>query len=414
MRLLWIKAGKLLPVDTGGKIRSYHLLRQFASMHELVLLSYYGGHRDHVYEEAIVREFPGAVPICDGTPADGARLYAHYARRMFSPAPYAVTRFTSPVVTQTIRRVVNEGRTDVVVCDFLSASRNLPKNLGVPAVLFQHNVESILWQRQAAHEPNPLKRLAFGLEAMKMARYERDTVRRFARVVAVSDGDRQAMAAMTDPDRIAVVPTGVDVAAYRVAAGVKAERPVVTFLGSMDWEANIDAVEYFVGAIWPPVIAEVPDAVFRIVGRSPHPRVRRLASASIQVTGTVPSVLEDLKQTMVFVVPLRIGGGTRLKIFEAMAAGRAVVSTSIGAEGLDVTNGQDIILEDAPGGFARAVIDLLQDDKRRAALETAAAETASRYDWPAIATRFEAVLRQAIAGTQRVPGVAGEAAGARA
>jgi len=173
-------------------------------------------------------------------------------------------------------------------------------------------------------------------------------------------------------------------------------------------------VDYFVRDMWPSILAEVPDAIFRIVGRSPHSRVQRLASATVEVTGTVPSVIDYLRDTAVRVVPLRIGGGTRLKIFEAMAAGRAIVSTSIGAEGLDVSNGRDIVLSDTPHEFARSVISLLKDADRRRPLEQAAVETAARHDWPVIAERFEGVLRQAIAERHGVRGVAAEAAGAEA
>src|SRR5207244_285308 len=147
----------------------------------------------------------------------------------------------------------------------------------VPSVLFQHNVESVLWRRQAAHEPNWIKYAAFTIEAAKMDRYERATVWRFTRVIAVSERDRQAMMRMTDAPRISVVPTGVDVARYRAAAGRSSAEPVVVFVGSMDWEANIDAVDYFCRDIWPTVRAAIPAARFRIVGRNPHPHVQRLA-----------------------------------------------------------------------------------------------------------------------------------------
>jgi glycosyltransferase involved in cell wall biosynthesis len=410
MRLLWVKAGKLLPVDTGGKIRSYNLLKQLATRHELALLSYYGGARDLAYEDEIVRHFPRAVPIHDGSPDGGLAVYLDYARRLVSPAPYAVTKFTSGLVTRLLTDWLADRRADVVVCDFLSASLNFPRQLDSACVLFQHNVESVLWRRQAAHERSLLRRIAFSIEAAKMARYERATVRRFPRVIAVSERDRRAMSVMTEEARISVVPTGVDLAQYRAAAGTTATRPTVMFLGSMDWEANVDAVEYFCRDIWPVVLTKVPDAIFRIVGRAPQPRVLRLASNSVQVTGTVPSVINDLKHAAVFVVPLRIGGGTRLKIFEAMAAGRAVVSTTLGAEGLDVTNGRDVILADAASDFSEAVVGLLQQPAWRAELERAAADTAARHDWPVIAERFEAVLRQAAAEHGRVIPVAAQAA----
>lgn len=393
MRILWVKAGKLLPVDTGGKIRSYNLLRQLARRHELVLLSYYGGQPDAAYDNDLRERLPNAVALHAALPGVSAW---DYTKRVLSTAPYAVGKFSSPSVVQAVAERLADERFDVAVCDFLSASLNFPRASATPAVLFQHNVESVLWRRQAAHEPNPLKRLAFAIEATKMARYERAAVRRFAHVIAVSDRDRDAMSTMVDPARISVVPTGVDVEQYRVAAGVRATDPVVVFLGSMDWEANVDAVDYFCRDVWPAVRAAVPSARFRIVGRDPAPRVRALASDSVEVTGTVSSVVDHLKETAVFAVPLRIGGGTRLKIFEAMAAGRAVVSTSIGAEGLDVRNGRDIVLADSAPKFADAVIHLLVDEQRRRELEVAAAETAARHDWPAIAAAFAAVLSRVV------------------
>jgi len=196
-----------------------------------------------------------------------------------------------------------------MICDFLSASLTFPAELATPTALFQHNVESALWQRQAAHEPHPLKKLAFQMEAKKMTRYERGAVARFHHVIAVSENDRTLMSAMTDASRITVAPTGVDLSRYRAAAGHEATEPVVMFLGSMDWEANIDGVFYFHREIWSRIRAAVPRATFRIVGRNPSTRVRKLAEdPSVVVTGDVPSVVDHLRDAAVFVVPLRIGG----------------------------------------------------------------------------------------------------------
>jgi len=405
MRILWVKAGKLLPVDTGGKIRSYNLLRQLAARHEVTLLSYYGGRRDEKYEREIAEHLPGAETICTGAP-EAAPLSQglDYLRHVASSAPYAVTKFTAPEVRRRVGAWLNERRCDVAVCDFLSASLNFPRDLKTPTVLFQHNVESALWERQAAHEPHPLKRVAFKLEAAKMLAYERATVGRFHHTIAVSEHDREQMMLMTDPARITVVPTGVDLRQYRAAADTESDAastlsesaPLVMFLGSMDWEANIDGVDYFCRDIWPEVLAAVPGARFRIVGRNPHPRVKKLASDSIEVTGTVPSVIDHLREAAVFVVPLRVGGGTRLKIFEAMAVGKAVVSTTIGAEGLDVTHGQDVLLADDAPTFADNIVTLLRDTTIRREFEKAAAELAARHDWSLVVKRFEDALAEAV------------------
>ncbi len=399
MRILWVKAGKLLPVDTGGKIRSYNILRRLQARNDVTLLSYYGGPRDEAYENEIVEHLPGALPVHTG--GSGSNLLASgldYLRRLPSPAPYAVTKFTSPKVQSKIAAALSEERFDVAVCDFLAASLNFPAVLQAPTVLFQHNVESSLWQRQARHEPNILKRMVFKLEAAKMLRYERAAVGRFHHVIAVSDNDRELMSAMTDASRISIVPTGVDLQQYQTAEerseDANPSEPLVIFVGSMDWEANIDAVDYFCREIWPAVKEAVPGARFRIVGRNPHPRVQKLASDSIEVTGTVESVIEHYREATVNIVPLRIGGGTRLKIYEAMAMGRATVSTSIGAEGLDVNDGRDLLIADSSDKFARSIISLLKNAEFRRSIERAAAEQAARYDWSVITERFEEVLKR--------------------
>jgi glycosyltransferase involved in cell wall biosynthesis len=162
----------------------------------------------------------------------------------------------------------------------------------------------------------------------------------------------------------------------------------------MDWEPNVDAVAFFCRDIFPRVLAEFPSTRFQIVGRDPHPTVRQLASDSVEVTGRVPSVTEYLRDATVVAVPLRIGGGTRLKIYEAMAMGKALVSTSIGAEGLDVQSGRDLILADDPAQFAEAINLLLRDATVRSQYEQAAAKLAAQHDWSVIARDFAAVLKQ--------------------
>ncbi len=230
-----------------------------------------------------------------------------------------------------------------------------------------------------------------------MEHYETRSLRRFQHVVAVSEHDREAMLRLSPGCPITVVPTGVDTEQYKVVPSASGNPPVVVFTGSMDWEPNIDAVEYFCREIWPAVLADFPDARFQIVGRNPHPRVRRLASSSVEVTGTVATVTDYLRFATVVIVPLRIGGGTRLKIFEAMAMAKAMVSTSIGAEGLDVTAGRDLLIADDVQSFAAAILRLLRDPRLRQSYEQAAAALAARHDWAQIARRFAGVLQDAAA-----------------
>ena len=389
-----------MPVDTGGKIRSYNILRHLAKEHEVTLLSYYGGKRDSDYEAAIAQRLPGAQTIYTAAPEGALAQSLDYVLRLPSAAPYAVRKFTDRLVCQEVARRLNDGRVDVAVCDFLSASLNFPETLPAPVVLFQHNVETMLWRRMAKTEKNPLRKLSYSIEARKMSAYETRTLVRFQHVIAVSDHDRDAMLMLSPGCPITVVPTGVDTEQYQVAPSVSGRPPLVVFTGSMDWEPNIDAMEYFCREIWPAVLAAFPDARFQIVGRNPHARVQRLASSSVEVTGTVASVADYLRKATVVIVPLRIGGGTRLKIFEAMAMGKAMVSTSIGAEGLDVTNGRDLLIADDAPAFASSILQLLRDPESRRSYERNAAALAARFDWSQIARRFAEVLQEAAASFQ--------------
>jgi polysaccharide biosynthesis protein PslH len=399
MRILWVKAGKLLPADTGGKIRSYNIARWLAKDHQLTFLSYYAGKCDLEYHAALLREFSGAEII--HTPASDSSSLGQgldYLRRFPRPEPYAVTKFTSSLVQNSISVCLSADRYDVVVCDFLSASLNFPRESKIPTVLFQHNVESSLWRRMARTESNPIFKLSFAVESAKMTRYERSALRKFSHVIAVSEHDRRQMLELDPSVQISVVPTGVNTGEFGIAPPSSTNPPRIVFTGSMDWEPNIDAVAYFCREIWPHILAACPGAIFQIVGRNPHRKVRHLAAASVQVTGTVPSVTDYLRNATVVVIPLRIGGGTRLKIFEAMAMGKALVSTSIGAEGLDIQNGRDLILADEASAFADSILLLLRNEELRHKYEKAAIHLASQYDWSRITAQFANVLRSTIKG----------------
>lgn len=409
MRILWVKADKLLPVQNGGNIRTYHVLRYLSARHELTFYSYYGGTPDPDYESELQRQLPGAVAVCTGKRVlAGAARALDYLAHLGAYPPYAVSRFADAKVQKQLQDWFREQRFDVAVCDFLDAAVNFPGRLNIPSVLFQHNVESEIWRRHAATADNPVKKMIYRMEFRKMLRYERAAVRKFQHVISVSANDRSIMMQWVDADRVTVVPTGVDFAQYRPDPTESApansdpdplapSAPLITFVGAMDWEPNIDGVEYFCSEVWPAIKAEVPRARLRIVGRNPGRRVQKWAShstdGSIEVTGRVPAVVDHLRQSAVVIVPLRIGGGTRLKIYEAMATAKAVVSTTVGAEGLDVHHGRDIMLADDAPSFAQAVIMFLRDPEVRRRYEKAAAETAARYDWPAIGERFSEVLQ---------------------
>jgi len=402
MKILWVKPGKLLPLDTGGKLRTYNILRHLAATHDLTYLSYYGGQRDQAYEREVLTHLPGTVSVYTAAPeAMGSARYFDYLRHFSNPAPYSISKFAARQVQKLLREWISQHKFDVAVCDFLASTLNFPDKLVTPTALFQHNVETILWKRKADFEAKWLDRIVSKVEYAKMRRFEPEQTRRFHHVIAVSETDRETMSPMVGREHISVVPTGVDLRKYRYDPAARPSGPLVVFTGSMDWAPNIDGVEFFCKEIWPQVLTKVPGARFRIVGRDPQPRVKVLASENIEVTGTVPSIIDHLREAAVFVVPLRIGGGTRIKIYEGMAMGKATVSTTIGAEGLDVQHGRDILLEDSPAGFANAIVTFLQNEEVRRRYEAAAAATARKYDWSVITEQFVQVLQKTIAAAQR-------------
>jgi len=395
MRILWVKANKILPVHSGGDIRSFNLLRQLAKSEDVVFFSYYDGAIDREYEKQLEQCLPGAVCVATGKRSSKLARGIDYLARMGNQAPYAVSRFASGKVQQRLHECLLRNPPDVVVCDFLDAAINFPEQWTVPAVLFQHNVESEIWRRHAETAASLGKKQLYKREFHKMLGYERAAVQKFDRVIAVSEHDRALMSRWVDGASIDVVPTGVDLAHFRMDGDSQPVGPLVMFVGAMDWEPNVDGVEHFCSAVWPEIAARIPDARFHIVGRNPDRRVQSCASAKVEVTGSVPSVVEHLKEAAVVIVPLRIAGGTRLKIYEAMAAGKAVVSTTIGAEGLEVHDRKDIWLADEDRAFADAVALLLRDAGLRRGLERAAALQAAKFDWSAVSEAFRQSLENA-------------------
>jgi len=398
MRILWLSSNLLLPLDKGGKLRTWHLMRHLARRHSITYVSF----ADPAHSEEDRRAMSEVcselvtIPRCDGAKG-GLRFYASVARHMLDPVPYAVAQYRSAAYRRAVRSRLARAAYDRVVCDFLVPAINLPRRLPAPALLFTHNVEAEIWRRHADTATSRLRKRLYRQQWTRMQRFEGRVMARFDRVLAVSDVDRDTLQrlyprSLTAP--VSVIPTGVDTAYFAPGRREPSAARRIVFTGSMDWLPNVDAVTFFCRDILPLIRQEEPDVRFTIVGRSPTPAVQRLAEdPAIDVTGRVDDVRPFLAASTVNVVPLRIGGGTRLKIFEAMAAGRAVVSTTVGAEGLPTESGRHLLVANEPGAFAIAVLTLLRDEERRQAIESEArAFVSERFDWAAAATHFERAL----------------------
>jgi glycosyltransferase involved in cell wall biosynthesis len=395
MKLLWAGSSFLHPTTRGGQIRTLETLRRMHQRHEI---HYAALARPEEQEgvaranEYATRTFPFEIrPSSKGS----LRFAGEVAAGALSSLPLAIRRWRSLAMFQGLGNLIREQRYDAMVCDFLVTSINFPEL--EKAALFQHNVESVIWKRHAENAADPVRRSYFRQQERKMLAFERAACRRAGQVIAVSKKDAATIKDLFSVDA-AAVPTGVDIDAFHAPhAGQK--HGGVVFIGSMDWMPNIDGVRWFVQEVLPILRQKQKDLPVTIVGRTPPASVQALASADpyFKVTGTVPDVRPYLWASEVSIVPLRIGGGTRLKIYESMAAGVPVVSTTIGAEGLDAADGETIALADTPEEFARRVLDLIGDAGARARIGAKAQEmVASRYSWERVSLEFEHLLTRAV------------------
>jgi polysaccharide biosynthesis protein PslH len=394
MKILWVKAGGLVPPDTGGKIRSYNILRELARQHSVTFFSFYGAHEDDAHPELTrIFEEVACVPLNLPEPKSFAELLG-YVSRIASSEPYGIAKFCRPEVRRRLRDLLQRESYDVIVCDFVFAASVMPWDLPIPKVLFTHNVEATIWRRHYEVAGNPLWKAISWLEWRKMEAAEQRYLRRADHVLTVSETDRDTFAKVIHPDKLSVIPTGVDVDYFQPASVEEVPNSLV-FTGSMDWLPNEDAIFYFVEKMLPLIAQRCPDVSLEVVGRKPSRKLQALAETqkNIRLTGWVEDIRPYVARGSICIVPLRIGGGTRLKIFEAMAMGKAIVSTSVGAEGLPVRSGENILLADTPQGFADCVISLLRDAGERKRLGDAARKLVEeKYGWPKVAESFARIL----------------------
>lgn len=402
LRILWVKVGGLWPLNTGGRLRSFHMLRELSRSHELTVLTTHSPTQD---PEELARQLPDcrrvwSVPYRPAKKNSGRFLLA-LLRSWLTPMPVVVFKSRVRALQAEVERSLETGGYDLVVADFLFAVPNVPVDGETPVLCFSHNVEYMIWKRLEATERRRVHRLLLGQEWRKMRRYELAACRRAALTVAVSEQDRDQLAEGSDPDRLRAIPTGVDLDYFQVGDREQESAREIVFCGSMDWHPNEDAMLYFMDAILPLLRASLDDLTVTIVGRNPSDTLRAAADAAgVRVTGTVPDVRPYMQRAAVNIVPLRIGGGTRLKIYEALAMGKAVVSTHVGAEGLPLLEGEHILRADEPAEFARHVLALLRDPERREAMGDAGrALMEDRFSWSRVADEFAEYCREAVSRT---------------
>lgn len=447
------------PLNTGAKLRNYHLAREIARRAEITLLAFSenGGQTSNVNsstgkqpetqqkQEAgkAPRDESSAEPLLASPESfydrvvtigrDQGYTLSKIVRGALGRTPLPVLNYTTPAMKQALARILDEQEFDIVQIESIHLAEYLPIIRAArkrPLIICDwHNIESELMSRYSERQTNLLRRTYARRAARQMSSLERRSMREFDAHVVVSGRDGARLHELEQEARVFVIENGVDTSYYtdeRIAKAHAAwlkeqdgaaadahiarhesvlsapeEKPRrIAFVGSMDYHANVDAVVSFAKEIWPRLLEQQPGLTFTIVGRDPDAEVRQLVSIpGIEVTGTIDDVRPYYHEMLAAIIPLRVGGGSRLKILEAMAAGVAVVSTTLGAEGLDVQDGKNILIAETAEEFCKAINDLSEnEEQRRKLIAGGHALVFEQYDWSRLGAllfeKYESLLNR--------------------
>ena len=410
-RLLFVSPQFLFPLDAGGKIRTTNILRGLnGGAFKVTLISPAVPGAETKWHDEIARAADRFASWPDPTRGPVGR--ARRALGVLHPLPVTVAVDISGAASALVARELAEPY-DAVVFDYVHAAVFMPQRCAASTLCLTHNVEAEIIERHAAVARGPM-RLVWRDQHRKMLRFERAALARFDTVIAVSERDARMFRENYGLARVAAIPTGVDLDYFRFeapGAGVAAE-PLVAFTGSMDSRANVDGVEWFLEAIWPKVAAKRPQARCVVIGKNPPAGLVARARGQglrVQFTGFVDDVRPHMRGADVSVIPLRVGGGTRIKAYEAMAMGLPIVSTALGVEGLPVEDGKHLLIADDDAGFAARVLELIDSPARRGAIAASARALVEGHFGTARVTQvfeqicLDACARRAAAKTATAP-----------
>jgi len=396
MKILFLTPELPYPPDRGASIRSFNLIKNLAPRHETHLLSF-------STRESDLAEAGPLLDLCSQIqtlPTPHRSTLQRLLSIPLSPLPDMALRLPSSEFEIKLKTLLQKENFDLVQVEAIEMARYIPtviESHRPSRLIFDDiNAEYLLQKRAFETDFRHLRWLGAVYSLVqwrKLRRYEAWACRRADQVVAVSQADKEALRCLVPGLPVSVVPNGVDAQYYQPAEG-ETDGSLV-FTGKMDFRPNVDGVLWFFERVWPLVKVRLPQARLLVVGRNPSPRLSPLLQdPQVRVTGFVPDVRPYIARANIYLVPLRMGGGTRLKVLEAMAMGKAIVSTSLGCEGIKTT-GQELVIADSESDFAQRVIDLWGDEKRRKGLGVAARRLAKKYDWKVITPLLEQVYEKA-------------------
>jgi len=390
-----------LPVPTsGGRTRVYNLIKHLAAHHQITVLSF--------LQPADQEWLATLEPYCthlELVPFAGFKPSGKWANRirgwaqiLFSRRPRYVHTFPVETIRETLRSLLDRQYFDIVVFEFLYLVELVNEIDGIPTLLVEHNVENDIQKRLYETATGPVYYFREKLLWCKLSKFERDYLQKFPSCIAVSERDAALLREMSPTTNVHLVPNGVDSKAFRPAAGLLRANNTLLFFGTLNYTPNVEGIVWFVHEILPHIREIRPGVELQIVGMDPAPAVTALAQLpGVSLVGFVPDIRERLWSATACVVPLLTGGGTRLKILEALAAGCPVVSTTIGAEGLDLKPGEHLLIADTAEDFAARVVTLLDSPALQQELAHRGQKSvAARYDWAIIARKMDLALQKTV------------------
>jgi sugar transferase (PEP-CTERM/EpsH1 system associated) len=397
MKVLFLSPYMPYPPQSGGPRRFYGLLSELGRRHDVSLIAFVAPGEDREAAEEASREFCSEVVTVESTRVDRAldrrRKRGIQLRSLLSAHRYERLIYHDAAFQRAIDEMVARVDFDVIVTEFAPmASYRLPRSARL--VLDEHNIEYDILRRTAAAERTSIRKLYNWANYLKLRREERATWKQFDGITLTSERDEKVLQHDVGERRTAVIPNGVDTEFFRPSAS-PVEADTILFFGAINYYPNTEGLLYFLDEVFPRVKRERPEARLKIVGQLPPAVIMDRAGEDVVVTGLVEDVRTYIEKAAVVIVPLRIGGGTRLKIVEAMAMGKPIVSTHLGAEGLEVGDGEDILLADTAEDFAEQVVRVLSDGELAERLGKAARERAeATYTWKGAVERLERFYRQ--------------------
>jgi glycosyltransferase involved in cell wall biosynthesis len=395
------------PLTSGKRIRTFNLLARLADRHRVTILCHQNPNREESADAVTAFRKLGieTVVVARAIPSkSGPGFYARLAGNLLSPLPYSVATHASPALVEAVREFTEENPVDLWHCEWTPYAQVLHDALGEELddarwTVMAHNVESLIWQRYAETEANPVKRWYIKRQCEKFARFEQWAYGAATVPIAVSPDDARLMRTEFGVRRAEVVENGVDIDFFKPQRDVDRDPAKLLFLGSLDWRPNLDAVSLLLDDIFPKVKAANPAATLAVVGRRPPDwlKVRAATVPGVRLFADVPDVRPFLATCGMLVVPLRIGGGSRLKILEALATETPVISTRIGAEGLQLTAGRDLIVAETPAEMASKILaGMSAPYELQETAESGRQQVLSRYSWVPLANKLENIWQSAV------------------